>query len=54
MGVENLEDLDDHGKEELRDWASFRAQTLSRTSELQEYRDVKDDWATRPDRVGLC
>ncbi|KAJ9537860.1 hypothetical protein OSB04_030593 [Centaurea solstitialis] len=31
MGVENLEDLDDRGKEELRDWASFRGQTLSRT-----------------------
>ncbi|KAL8242615.1 hypothetical protein R6Q59_012917 [Mikania micrantha] len=31
MGVEKLEDLDDHGKEELRDWASFRGQTLSRT-----------------------
>ena len=39
MGVENLEDLDDNGKEELRDWASFRGQTLSRTSKLQETRD---------------
>ncbi|XP_023756013.1 putative callose synthase 8 [Lactuca sativa] len=31
MGVETMEELDDHGKEELRDWASFRGQTLSRT-----------------------
>lgn len=36
MGVETMEELDDHGKEELRDWASFRGQTLSRTGELLE------------------
>ncbi|KAK1414361.1 hypothetical protein QVD17_30105 [Tagetes erecta] len=53
MGVENIEDLDDHGKEELRDWASFRAQTLSRTIrgmmyyqkalKLQAFLDMAED-----------
>jgi callose synthase len=32
MGCENLDEVKDQGKEkELRDWASFRGQTLSRT-----------------------
>ncbi|MFS7994499.1 putative 1,3-beta-glucan synthase [Helianthus anomalus] len=53
MGVENLEDLDPHGKEQLRDWASFRAQTLSRTVrgmmyyhkalKLQAFLDMAED-----------
>ncbi|KAI3712123.1 hypothetical protein L1987_70672 [Smallanthus sonchifolius] len=53
MGVENLEDLDDRGKEELRDWASFRGQTLSRTIrgmmyyqkalKLQAFLDMAED-----------
>ncbi|KAI3789511.1 hypothetical protein L2E82_02310 [Cichorium intybus] len=53
MGVENLEDLDDKGKEELRDWASFRGQTLSRTIrgmmyyqkalKLQAFLDMAED-----------
>ncbi|XP_024979448.1 putative callose synthase 8 [Cynara cardunculus var. scolymus] len=53
MGVENLEELDEHGKEELRDWASFRGQTLSRTIrgmmyyqkalKLQAFLDMAED-----------
>ncbi|XP_076887720.1 putative callose synthase 8 [Bidens hawaiensis] len=53
MGVANLEDLDDNGKEELRDWASFRGQTLSRTVrgmmyyqkalKLQAFLDMAED-----------
>lgn len=34
IGSENLESLnDDQKKEELRQWASFRGQTLSRTGD---------------------
>ncbi|XP_071715908.1 putative callose synthase 8 [Rutidosis leptorrhynchoides] len=53
MGVENLDDLDDRGKEGFRDWASFRGQTLSRTIrgmmyyqkalKLQAFLDMAED-----------
>nr|GEV30185.1 putative callose synthase 8 [Tanacetum cinerariifolium] len=53
MKVEILEDLDDNGKEELRNWASFRGQTLSRTIrgmmyyqkalKLQAFLDMAED-----------
>jgi callose synthase len=34
MGYEDLDKVKEEGKEkELRDWASFRGQTLSRTGE---------------------
>ena len=37
MGCENLDTLKDEGKEEeLRSWASFRGQTLSRSGEKKK------------------
>lgn len=33
MGYENLDGLEKDKKEELRNWASFRGQTLSRTGD---------------------
>ncbi|KAL0743640.1 hypothetical protein Bca4012_085153 [Brassica carinata] len=42
MGCENLDALKREGKEEeLRNWASFRGQTLSRTDILEGYDDVE-------------
>ncbi|KVH93114.1 Callose synthase [Cynara cardunculus var. scolymus] len=48
-----FQELDEHGKEELRDWASFRGQTLSRTIrgmmyyqkalKLQAFLDMAED-----------
>lgn len=41
MGCENLDEVKDQGKEkELRDWASFRGQTLSRTGKWKRFSNV--------------